>query len=84
MAQYRKKTLTDAMEWTGDNFNVILDWACSLGADVRSIERNGSLLMIHTLEGTMTAQVHDHIMCGQARELYPCKPDVLQATYELV
>ena len=37
---------------------------------------------IHTLEGTMTAGVGDWIIRGVKGELYPCKPDIFDATYE--
>ena len=37
---------------------------------------------IETLEGTMTASVGDWIIRGVKGELYPCKPDIFEATYE--
>ncbi len=39
---------------------------------------------IKTLEGTMTANPNDWIICGVQGELYPCKPDIFSATYEAV
>lgn len=39
---------------------------------------------IHTLEGEMTGQIGDWIIRGIKGELYPCKPDVFEATYESV
>jgi hypothetical protein len=39
---------------------------------------------IATREGTMRADLHDWIICGIAGELYPCKPDIFEVTYELV
>lgn len=39
-------------------------------------------LLIHTLEGTMRAEVGDYIIRGVKGELYPCKPDIVAATYE--
>lgn len=41
-------------------------------------------LMIETLEGTMRAEVGDYIIRGVQGELYPCKPDIFDATYETV
>ena len=38
---------------------------------------------IHTLEGTMRAELGDWIICGVKGELYPCKPDIFEATYEV-
>ena len=40
-------------------------------------------LHIPTLEGLMTAEEGDWIIRGVAGELYPCKPDIFEATYEL-
>ena len=39
---------------------------------------------IETLEGTMTADLGDWIIRGVKGELYPCKPDIFEATYEAV
>jgi hypothetical protein len=39
---------------------------------------------IDTLEGTMRADVGDWIIRGVQGELYPCKPDIFEATYEPV
>lgn len=41
-------------------------------------------LVIHTLEGDMTAQPWDWIITGVKGERYPCKPDIFAATYEAV
>lgn len=39
---------------------------------------------IVTLEGTMTAIPGDWIIRGVKGELYPCKPDIFEATYDPV
>jgi hypothetical protein len=39
---------------------------------------------IVTLEGVMTANKGDMIICGVKGELYPCKLDIFKATYEEV
>ena len=41
-------------------------------------------ITIHTLEGDMTASVGDYIITGVHVELYPCKPDIFEQTYEKV
>ncbi|QFT84968.1 hypothetical protein FIU88_08265 [Halomonas sp. THAF12] len=41
------------------------------------------VLEIETLEGVMQASVGDYIIRGVQGELYPCKPDIFAATYEL-
>ena len=40
--------------------------------------------MIHTLEGLHLVNWNDYIIQGIQGELYPCKPDIFTATYELV
>jgi len=40
--------------------------------------------LIETLEGTMTADEGDWIIKGVQGEIYPCKPDIFEATYEPV
>ena len=37
---------------------------------------------IKTLEGVMHAEVGDWIIRGVQGELYPCKPDIFEKTYE--
>ncbi len=39
---------------------------------------------IKTLEGDMRAGYGDWIIQGVKGELYPCKPDIFEETYELV
>lgn len=40
--------------------------------------------VIKTLEGKMRANKGDYIIMGLRGELYPCKPDIFEATYEAV
>ena len=40
--------------------------------------------IIHTLEGDMHAMPGDWIITGVKGELYPCKPDIFEMTYEEV
>lgn len=41
-------------------------------------------LIISTLEGDMIVNPGDYVILGVANELYPCKPDIFEETYELV
>jgi hypothetical protein len=41
-------------------------------------------IRIRTLEGIMCADRDDFVIRGVKGELYPCKPDVFEATYEPV
>ena len=42
----------------------------------------GNHAVIKTLEGEMIANEDDYIICGVNGELYPCKPDIFEKTYE--
>ena len=39
---------------------------------------------IETLEGEHLARIGDYIIQGVKGELYPCKPDIFEQTYEAV
>lgn len=41
-------------------------------------------IQIPTLEGVMSASKGDYIIKGVKGELYPCKPDIFEQTYEAV
>lgn len=45
---------------------------------------NDGTLIIYTLEGEMLARPGDWIIKGIKGELYPCKADIFDATYEFV
>ena len=42
------------------------------------------LVYITTLEGNHEVTVNDWIICGVKGELYPCKPDIFDMTYDIV
>jgi hypothetical protein len=56
------------------------DWCEQVGFEFES--GRDETLLIHTLEGTMTASPGDWIIKGVRGEFYPCKPDIFEATYE--
>lgn len=41
-------------------------------------------LSIFTLEGVQTVLMNDYIIQGVKGEIYPCKPDIFEMTYEAV
>ena len=61
---------------------------CYLGPDGKPREGHESAdkmgLMIPTLEGLMIGTEGDWIIKGVKGEIYPCKPDIFDATYEAV
>jgi hypothetical protein len=78
--QYTGRNVAEAIQFTGRNAADIGSWASV--ADWEDFL--GPPLTIHTLEGNMTANVGDWIIRGVAGEIYPCRSDIFQATYEAV
>lgn len=100
MARYRKRPVEiEAVRWDGTAAGAtpIINWILSEGSTATyrcsdpdrcvSLEVEGETphsLVIHTLEGAMTASPGDWIIRGVQGEFYPCKPDIFAATYEPV
>ena len=89
--QYRKKPVViSAVQWTGDNQeevfelerNKVSNVICEI--DILYEPNRKPSLIINTLEGEMSANIGDWIIKGVQGELYPCKPDIFEATYEEV
>ena len=88
-ARYRKMPVEiEAMKFTGlDSYLEIADWMKACGdthALADEIRYETPIMLIHTLEGTMSASPGDWIIRGVKGEFYPCKPDIFAATYEWV
>ena len=82
MAFYRKKPVViEAIQWTG----TVASWdeVCEfLPVPEKGHGIESDTVVIHTLEGDMRASVGDWIIRGVKGEVYPCKPDIFEATYE--
>ena len=77
--KYRKRPVViDAVQLTTDNGHDLAKWCAGSHSSI------SNAVVIHTLEGTLVAQVGDWIIRGVAGEHYPCKPDIFAATYEPV
>lgn len=80
--KYRKKPVEiEAMQLTADNVVDVLTF-CNRDEIVASNE--DGTISIKTLEGVMLASINDYIIRGVKGELYPCKPDIFEATYDKV
>lgn len=86
--KYRKKPVeVEVFHWKRDPSQVYPQWVLEAHekGNLISYIKNGELaLSIKTLEGTMTANEGDYIIKGVQGEIYPCKPDIFEATYEEV
>lgn len=91
MGQFRKKPVViEAVLWTGNRLEPSstpwINEALNKGTPLNNggIMRIGDSVHIGTLEGIMIASPGDWIIQGIKGELYPCKPDIFEATYEPV
>jgi len=84
MTEERRRDNSDWPEWLHRAWNLDKlgegclypsQWPHSDGTDE---------LMIHTLEGSHLVSWDDFIIRGVHGELYPCKPDIFEKTYEEV
>jgi hypothetical protein len=90
--KFRKKPVViEAVQLRWDNWGEMCDFAgvgkLSDGKPegVQSEHGDGLIRMaIPTLEGVMMAVQNDWVIRGVKGELYPCKPDIFEATYEAV
>ena len=88
MPLYRKKPVVIHAERCA---TLIHDAATNWGALppwFRDVYETGKIIIaanqihIRTLEGVMTANSDDWVICGVKAEVYPCKADIFAETYE--
>lgn len=100
MPKFRKKPVViEAVQLRWDNWSEMCDHAgvgklsdgkpegCYVNADNTPVSSGGDgriALAIPTSEGVMVGVENDWIIRGVKGELYPCKPDIFEATYEPV
>ncbi|MCU9815844.1 hypothetical protein [Paraclostridium sp. AKS73] len=94
MAKYKKKPVViNAFKWTGDQYQEedpiwIID---AIKKGTVWFENNPGedgltvlTMVIKTLEGNHIASRGDYIIQDVKGEIYPCKPDIFEMTYEKV
>lgn len=88
--KFRKKpVIIEAIQLRWDTWNEMCDY---VGAgklwdnkpEGVTLSDNKIGLYIPTLEGLMLAEENDWVIKGIRGEIYPCKPDIFEETYELV
>jgi len=80
--KYRKKPIIiNAIQWRGDNLEDITKFDPFFEGIKEPINMQ---IIIQTLEGVMKADIGDYIIRGIKDELYPCKPDIFESTYEKI
>ena len=88
MAKYRKRPIeieavrcADALSNATNDWNALPSWLRDAYEGGRVLFGAGEIV-ISTLEGKMTANRADWVIRGVAGEIYPCKPDIFEKTYE--
>lgn len=89
--KFRKKPVViEAEQWDGKFDDVVFSFIWFIAFKDRETEcpqchnplsRHGR---VNTLEGSHIVCPNDWIITGVKGERYPCKPDIFEATYELV
>lgn len=88
MAKYQKKPLViDAYQYNG-NFVDAPGWIADAILDnvifvMHDKHYNNRSTHIRTLEGDHIVSFGDYIIRGIKGELYPCKPDIFEMSYDL-
>ncbi len=84
MPMFRKKPVViEAMQFLGHNWPQVAVW-CNRDGKMPTTIASDRAFQIETLEGLMTASPGDWIIRGIQGELYPCKSDIFEKTYEAV
>jgi hypothetical protein len=99
MGRYRKKPVEiEAVQLRWDTWGEMCEFAgigkledgkpegCYIDGDGNATADSTDVigLQIPTKEGLMLGRQDDWIIRGVQGELYPCKPDIFEATYEVV
>lgn len=88
--KYRKKPIViEAFKWTGDHDQTKdPEWICEAikNRDAYFLHEGTPQLEFYlkTLEGDHRVNSGDFIIKGIKGEIYPCKPDIFEMTYEPV
>ena len=85
MAKYRKKpVIIEAFQYTGGQEQKDDPvWIVEAIEKGKVFFEYGEMI-IETLEGNHIARKGDYIIKGIKGEIYPCKPDIFEATYEKI
>ena len=90
--KYRKKpVIIEAYQVTKYGLNYIYwdlnapEWLLNaINDEIVTQETFQKEIFIKTLEGNMKVNENDYIVRGISGELYPCKPDIFEKTYEKI
>lgn len=87
MAKYRKKPIViDAVQWNCEQSELdqVNAWWAAAGNTAPFTLNPSKTIAIPTPEGTVLAIPGDWVIRGVKGEIYPCKNDIFELTYEKV
>ena len=90
MMRYQKKPIViEAFRWTGGPDQTedpawIVDALIHCKARVMDGGTDNAIMILSTLNGNVTVHSGEWIVKGVKGELYPCRPDIFEATYKPV
>ena len=89
MPKFRKKPVViESVQFNGlDSYLEIVKWMKFCGdtsALANEVKYSAPIMLLQTLEGTMTANPGDWIIRGVKNDFYPCKNEIFLQTYEPV
>ena len=88
MRKFRQKpVVVEAVQFVGENEPEIWDFlgdSYHSSSDFGTSEGNSTSITIKTPEGEKDVDMGDWIIKGVGGDVYPCKPDIFEQTYELV
>lgn len=85
MSKYRKKpVIIDAFQYFYSHSFEAPDWYNKAVKDGTVFQAEDGHYCIKTLEGNHYISDNDYVIRGVNGELYPCKPDIFEKTYEKV
>jgi hypothetical protein len=78
----KKPVKIEAYQYDGSKESAawLAEWIVDSGHQASGVDG----LIIETLEGTFRASPMDWVIKGIKGEFYPCKPDIFEATYDLI
>lgn len=82
--KFRKKPIVIDAEQFIPEKNVLGKMSSNILTVYRDEVHSETGWMISTLEGTMEVTPNDWIIVGVNGEVYPCKPDIFEKTYDKV
>lgn len=86
MGIFRKRPV-EVKAWlinTQQSRDTIPAWVLLALYQGKIVFRENNILEIKTLEGTMRSQEDSYLVQGVNMELYPCRKDIFEKTYEFV